>query len=160
MGDSAKPSHDAFRVALAAAGEAPGPHIAMFEDSLKNLRTAKALGLTTLLVGSATAAEEAGAPVALGRKPCQGLGGVAGDVRGLGETGVGAGDAAAGGACRPCQGTGKDACAEACVDAAVSALTEAELRRALPHLWDWDGDSWEGAGPLGAHGTAALHCTV
>jgi hypothetical protein len=154
MGDSAKPSRDAFRVALAAAGEAPGPQIAMFEDSLKNLRTAKALGLTTLLVGSATAAEESGAPAALGRKPCQGLGRGPSNMGGLGETGVGARDALTGGACGPCQGASDETRAEACLDAAVSALTETELRRALPHLWDG------GACDDGAHGTAAVHSTV
>ncbi|KAK9846397.1 hypothetical protein WJX81_002980 [Elliptochloris bilobata] len=50
MGDAAKPAPTAFATAFKAMGELrPGTHIAMFEDSAKNLATAKALGLTTLL---------------------------------------------------------------------------------------------------------------
>ena len=88
MGSSCKPEMAAFGVALQHAGADPG-RTAMFEDSVKNLRAAKeSLGMTTLLVTGATAAEE-------------------------GATGG----------------------ALACCDAIVPVLHEAEVRTALPGLW-------------------------
>lgn len=112
MGATAKPSAAAFRTALEAVAAAPGPHVTMFEDSLKNLATARGLGLTTLLVGTATAAEEGAAPAS--------------------------GGAGAGGAANPGEGLAPRPGAGGApwLDGAVAALTEAELRRALPHLWD------------------------
>lgn len=87
MGDSCKPEAAAFAAALRHTGADPA-RTAMLEDSVKNLRAAKALGMTTLLVTGATAAEE-----------------------------------------------GADAAALACCDATVAALHEADVRTALPRLW-------------------------
>lgn len=132
MGNEAKPSPAAFHRAFAAAGvDSPGHQVAMFEDSLKNLRTAKALGLTTLLVGSATAAEEGAAP-GEGLKPKQGLEG----SNATEEASTANGREGS----TPNQGLGNKCMANAggggCLDGAVTALTEAELRRAMPYLWD------------------------
>lgn len=87
MGGSCKPEAAAFEVAQQHTGADPR-RTAMSEDSVKNLRAAKALGMTTLLVTGATAAEE-------------------------GATGG----------------------ALACCDAIVPVLHEAEIRTALPRLW-------------------------
>jgi putative hydrolase of the HAD superfamily len=57
MGDACKPEEAAFHKALRYIGARPAA-TAMFEDSVKNLRTAKALGMTTLLVAGPTALEE------------------------------------------------------------------------------------------------------
>ena len=64
MGDACKPEAAAFATALRRTGAEPA-RTAMFEDSVKNLRAAKALGLTTLLVTGATAAEEGADAAAL-----------------------------------------------------------------------------------------------
>ncbi len=57
MGDVCKPDLAAFEVALKAAG-ASAERCLMVEDSLKNLRTARSLGMATLLVHGHTAHEE------------------------------------------------------------------------------------------------------
>lgn len=57
MGDVCKPEKAAFQRAFEISGADPSTS-AMFEDSFKNLRTAKALGMTTILVAGETAAEE------------------------------------------------------------------------------------------------------
>lgn len=57
MGDVCKPEKAAFQRAFEISGADPRTS-AMFEDSFKNLRTAKALGMTTILVAGETAAEE------------------------------------------------------------------------------------------------------
>lgn len=57
MGDICKPEPAAFQIALKHIGADPAK-TAMFEDSVKNLRTAKALGITTLLIAGPTALEE------------------------------------------------------------------------------------------------------
>ena len=48
MGDVCKPEHAAFQKAIDICGADP-KNIAMFEDSFKNLRTAKELGMASLL---------------------------------------------------------------------------------------------------------------
>ena len=150
----------------------------MFEDSAKNLATAKALGLTTLLVGGATAAEERSAARGGTADQAQGSGGgqVSGAGAEAGSSGAGVrlvatdngGAGAAAGSDNPghalsaataCSGragaTGtaqtpsisKEACAgnsasrPAYIDAEVAALTDAELRRAMPALWHVNGSS-------------------
>lgn len=60
MGDSCKPETKAFDLALQRCSADPR-HTAMIEDSVKNLRTAKGLGMTTVLVASATMHEEGAA---------------------------------------------------------------------------------------------------
>ena len=57
MGDSCKPELEAFRAVQQAVG-IDFARTAFFEDSVKNLAAAKALGMTTVLVASATAREE------------------------------------------------------------------------------------------------------
>ena len=57
MGESCKPERKAFEVARQRCSADPC-RTAMIEDSVKNLRTAKALGMTTVLVASATTHEE------------------------------------------------------------------------------------------------------
>lgn len=57
MGDVCKPEVAAFQKALAISG-ATAVETAMFEDSFKNLRTAKSLGMTTIMIAGETAAEE------------------------------------------------------------------------------------------------------
>ncbi len=57
MGESCKPEGKAFELALQRCSADPC-HTAMVEDSVTNLRTAKALGMTTVLVASATTHEE------------------------------------------------------------------------------------------------------
>lgn len=57
MGESCKPELEAFHKALQRCSADPH-HTAMFEDSVKNLRTAKQTGMTTVLVASATTHEE------------------------------------------------------------------------------------------------------
>ena len=57
MGDTCKPSLEAFRKVQKIAGF-EFTKAAFFEDSVKNLATAKTLGVTTVLVASATAIEE------------------------------------------------------------------------------------------------------
>lgn len=158
----------------------PGPHIAMFEDSAKNLATAKTLSLTTLLVGGATAAEErsaaSGGTGGQQRGQAQGLG--VGQVSGAGaEAGSSGadgrlvvaengGDGAAASSNNPghaliaataCSGhTGATGSAQTpsssvespashsasrprYIDAEVAALTDTELRRAMPALWHVSG---------------------
>ncbi len=61
MGESCKPEAEAFALALQRCSAEPC-RTAMIEDSLKNLRTAKALGMTTVLVDSATTHEEGATP--------------------------------------------------------------------------------------------------
>ena len=61
MGESCKPEATAFQRALQRCAADPR-RTAMVEDSLKNLRTAKALGMTTVLVASATTHEEGANP--------------------------------------------------------------------------------------------------
>lgn len=59
MGTVCKPEPEAFSIALAACGRADAPsRCAFFEDSFKNLKTAKALGITTVFIVSDTAEEE------------------------------------------------------------------------------------------------------
>eukprot|EP00884_Botryococcus_braunii_P000487 jgi/Botrbrau1/10439/Bobra.0133s0046.1 len=57
MGDVCKPDQAAFKVALDVAG-ASAERSLMVEDSLKNLRTARSLGMATLLVHGHTVHEE------------------------------------------------------------------------------------------------------
>lgn len=57
MGETCKPEPAAFQIALEHIGADPAD-TAMFEDSVKNLRTAKMLGMTTLLIAGPTALEE------------------------------------------------------------------------------------------------------
>ena len=57
MGDVCKPEVAAFEKALKISG-AKAATSAMFEDSFKNLRTAKEIGMTTVLIVGETAAEE------------------------------------------------------------------------------------------------------
>ncbi|CAN0178896.1 unnamed protein product [Ascophyllum nodosum] len=57
MGDTCKPDREAFDIVLEAIGADP-TKTAMFEDSFKNLVTAKALGMSTVFVQSETAREE------------------------------------------------------------------------------------------------------
>ncbi len=57
MRESCKPEGKAFELALQRCSADPY-RTAMIEDSVKNLRTAKALGMTTVLVASATTHEE------------------------------------------------------------------------------------------------------
>jgi putative hydrolase of the HAD superfamily len=57
MEDTCKPSLEAFRKVQQVAGF-DFARCAFFEDSVKNLAAAKALGVTTVLVSSATATEE------------------------------------------------------------------------------------------------------
>jgi len=57
MGDVCKPEPAAFQKAITICGAAP-KEIVMFEDSFKNLRTAKELGMTTVLIAGETATEE------------------------------------------------------------------------------------------------------
>ena len=59
MGDVCKPEVAAFDRVVALTGCDPAATV-MFEDSLKNLVTAKSLGMLTVLVGGTTAAEEGG----------------------------------------------------------------------------------------------------
>ena len=61
MGESCKPEKKAFKLALQRCSGDPRC-TAMIEDSVKNLRTAKALGMTTVLVASATSHEEGATP--------------------------------------------------------------------------------------------------
>ena len=58
MGESCKPEAAAFDAALHRTSSHPR-HTAMVEDSVKNLRTAKSLGMMTVLVAGATTHEEA-----------------------------------------------------------------------------------------------------
>ena len=58
MGESCKPEAAAFAAALHCSSSNPS-NTAMVEDSVKNLRTAKSLGMTTVLVAGATTHEEA-----------------------------------------------------------------------------------------------------
>ena len=58
MGESCKPEAAAFDAALKCTSTPPH-QTAMVEDSVKNLRTAKSLGMTTVLVAGATTHEEA-----------------------------------------------------------------------------------------------------
>lgn len=58
MGKSCKPEAAAFDAALHRTSSHPR-YTAMVEDSVKNLRTAKSLGMTTVLVAGATTHEEA-----------------------------------------------------------------------------------------------------
>lgn len=58
MADFAKPDAEAFQKVLKHVGS-QASSTAMFEDSLKNLRQAKAMGLTTVLIQSSTMLEEA-----------------------------------------------------------------------------------------------------
>ena len=60
MGDSCKPETKAFDLAFQRCSADPR-HTAMIEDSVKNLRTAKGLSMTTVLVASATMHEEGAA---------------------------------------------------------------------------------------------------
>lgn len=57
MGDICKPQPGAFQTALKSSGADPSK-TAMFEDSFKNLRTAKSLGMTTVFITGETAKEE------------------------------------------------------------------------------------------------------
>lgn len=57
MGDVCKPELAAFQRAVEISGANPAS-TAMFEDSFKNLQTAKSLGMTTVMVAGETAAEE------------------------------------------------------------------------------------------------------
>lgn len=57
MGDVCKPEMAAFEKAFAAAN-ANATTSAMFEDSFKNLKTAKKAGMTTIMIIGETAAEE------------------------------------------------------------------------------------------------------
>lgn len=148
----------------------------MFEDSAKNLATAKALGLTTLLVGGATAAEERSAASGgtadqhRGQAQGSGCGQVSGAGAGPGSNGAGvrlvacdngrSGGAAGSdnpghalSAATACSGhAGPTGSAQSSssnlkstashsasrpeyIDAEVSALTDTELRRAMPALW-------------------------
>ena len=61
MGDSCKPEHAAFAKVIAHTGCNPHRTV-MFEDSLRNLVTAKALGIRCVLVGDTTVTEEATDP--------------------------------------------------------------------------------------------------
>ena len=58
MEESCKPEAAAFDAALHSTCSHPR-HTAMVEDSVKNLRTAKSLGMMTVLVAGATTHEEA-----------------------------------------------------------------------------------------------------
>ena len=58
MGNTCKPSVEAFRKVQKIAGGFDYARTAFFEDSVKNLAAAKTLGATTVLVASATAREE------------------------------------------------------------------------------------------------------
>ena len=58
MGGSCKPEAAAFAAALHCSSSVPS-RTAMIEDSVKNLHTAKSLGMTTVLVAGATTHEEA-----------------------------------------------------------------------------------------------------
>ncbi len=60
MGDSCQPETKAFDLALQRCSADPR-HTAMIEDSIKKLRTAKGLGMTTVLIASATMHEEGAA---------------------------------------------------------------------------------------------------
>ncbi len=71
MGDTCKPEPAAFKIALKHIGANPAS-TAMFEDSVKNLRTAKALGITTLLIAGPTALEE-GASTSADLQHCDGI---------------------------------------------------------------------------------------
>lgn len=57
MGDTCKPDPAAFQIALKHIGADP-TRTAMFEDSVKNLKTSHSLGMTTLLISGPTAVEE------------------------------------------------------------------------------------------------------
>lgn len=57
LGQHCKPEVEAFNIAVAISGADP-LHTAMFEDSFKNLQTAKAVGMTTVLLSGETAVEE------------------------------------------------------------------------------------------------------
>ena len=57
MEDVCKPDPAAFAAAIRKIGADPS-RTAMFEDSVKNLKTAKALGMTTVLITGPTALEE------------------------------------------------------------------------------------------------------
>jgi putative hydrolase of the HAD superfamily len=57
QGDVCKPELEAFARVVAHTGCDPAATV-MFEDSFKNLVTAKALGMRTVLIGGATLAEE------------------------------------------------------------------------------------------------------
>lgn len=59
MGENAKPDAAAFHKVLQHIG-AEASSTAMFEDSLRNLRQAKSLGMTTVLIQSKTMLEETG----------------------------------------------------------------------------------------------------
>ncbi|KAL3151349.1 hypothetical protein ABBQ38_013182 [Trebouxia sp. C0009 RCD-2024] len=59
MGPHAKPDAEAFQKVIAHTGASPLA-TAMFEDSLRNLRQAKSLGMTTVLIQSKTMLEETG----------------------------------------------------------------------------------------------------
>ena len=59
MGGCCKPEAAAFERAVARSGCVPAATV-MFEDSLKNLVQARALGMRTVLVGTTTALEEGG----------------------------------------------------------------------------------------------------
>jgi len=65
MGDRCKPELAAFERVVALTGCDPAATV-MFEDSLKNLITAKAMGMRTVLIGGATAAEEGGCHTLIG----------------------------------------------------------------------------------------------
>lgn len=58
MGDFCKPEEQAFQVLLDYLNKPNGSGIVFFEDSFKNLVTAKKLGFTTVLIESITAEEE------------------------------------------------------------------------------------------------------
>eukprot|EP00752_Nemacystus_decipiens_P018544 g16627.t1 len=57
MGDTCKPDKEAFLGVLSSLGADPAKSV-MFEDSFKNLVTAKSLGMSTVFVQSDTAREE------------------------------------------------------------------------------------------------------
>lgn len=57
MRNHCKPEREAFEAAFRVSGAEPKSS-AMLEDSLKNLRTAKALGMTTILITGETSREE------------------------------------------------------------------------------------------------------
>ena len=119
MGDCCKPEKAAFEIALEISGADPS-QTAMFEDSFKNLRTAKELGMTTVLLNGETAVEE----------------GMTAELPGTTDTAAGPelddlhSTPQKHPAVLPC--TAK---IEGVVDAVIAALTERELRKALPSLW-------------------------
>ena len=119
MGDCCKPEKAAFETAIRISGADPS-QTAMFEDSFKNLRTAKELGMTTVLLAGETAVEEGITP----ELPETTDNGAGPDLDSLSST------PQKHPAVLPC--TAK---IEGVVDAVIAALTERELRKALPSLW-------------------------